>query len=244
VDELCWNGSGPEFTLIWGGREWTLKVDGPCPGLCLSSSETPSKLLSLDHLAGPSRRDFEAFTPQTLVDVERYRSSVRATFAPPSWGGLRVRAAWSAAAAEAVDLEIQISASSVGELDELEVALVTRPGFPPIEQAGTPVQPVLPGPGPRGPSLWRAPWGPTDLFYAEMVHPDDLARRKRAQPNSGQEATSPAPEAHYSLFGLELEKGVILRGRLRGSWFRSSDPRAKLAALYADFLANALPLGP
>jgi hypothetical protein len=37
---------------------------------------------------------------------------------------------------------------------------------------------------------------------------------------------------------------VILRARLRGCWFHSADPRAKLALLYQDFLANPLPLGP
>ena len=51
---------------------------------------------------------------------------VRATYAPPGWGGLVVRASWSAALGDAVDLEIQLSASSVGELDGVEVGVVSR----------------------------------------------------------------------------------------------------------------------
>ena len=37
-----------------------------------------------------------------------------------------MRASWTASAGDAVDLEIQISASSVGELDGLEVGVVSR----------------------------------------------------------------------------------------------------------------------
>jgi hypothetical protein len=241
VQEPGWRGSGPEFTLVRGGREWTLKLDDPCPGLCLEKAEASSKLLSLDHLARPARFDALAFTAGTLVDFDRYRSSVRATFAPPSWGGLLVRASWSAARGQAVDLEIQLSASSVGELEGLEVGVVTRLG----QAAGEALaSPALPHPGPLEPGLWRAPWGPDDHFYAEMVHPDDIARRIAAQPIREPALTNHSPAARYALFGLALEKGVILRARLRGCWFDSADPRATLAVLYQDFLANPLPLGP
>lgn len=250
MDETAWRGSGPDFTLFRGGREWTLKVDGACPGLCLETPESPAKLLSLDRLAAPSRCDFEAFTAATLVEFERYRSSVRATFAPPSWGGLRVRASWSASSAgEAVDLEVQLSASSVGELESLAVGVFTRLGPLPRDEA-QPGEPLFGQPPdvfvarPPAPSLWRAPWGPADLFYAEMVHPDDLARRVTAEPIPRGEATTPVSAVNYTLFGLALEKGVILRARLRGCWFRSSSPQARVAALYDDFLANPLPLGP
>ena len=62
------------------------------------------------------------FTPATLVSVERYRARVQATFAPPGWGGLTVRAAWSPSCGGAgVDLEVQASASSVGLLRDVEV---------------------------------------------------------------------------------------------------------------------------
>jgi hypothetical protein len=250
VDESGWSGSGPEFTLFRGGREWTLKVDGARPGLSLETRELPSKLLSLDRLAGLTRCDSEAFTAATLVEFERYRSSVRATFAPPSWGGLKVRASWSASSGgDAVDLEIQLSASSVGELESLEVGVVTHLGSLKGDEslAGAPDSGQLPGVPPARllrPSLWRAPWGPVDLFYAEMVHPDDLARKIADQPIPEGETLSPFSGAHYALFGLALEKGVILRARLRGCWFRSSSPRATVAALYDDFLANPLPLGP
>ena len=68
------------------------------------------------------RLETQVFSPATLVNVERYRASVQATFAPKGWGGLTVRAAWSpSSGGGAIDLEVQASASSVGVLRDVEV---------------------------------------------------------------------------------------------------------------------------
>src|SRR4029077_2155696 len=108
VPERHWEGSGPEFALPWGGRSWTLNVDEAEPGPRYKGNHSVSKLLSLHGLAAAGRFETHVFTPATLVFVERYRSRVQATFAPPGWGGLIVRAAWSpACAGEGLDLEVQ-----------------------------------------------------------------------------------------------------------------------------------------
>jgi hypothetical protein len=270
VDESPWQGSGPEFTLSWGSRQWILKLDDPGPGLCPAQADTRTKILALDRLALPSRCDFEAFSSKTLLDYERYRRSVRATFAPPSWAGLRVRASWSVSAGEAVDLEVQVSASSVGELERLEVGVVSRLGLTPSDLRAAPVVLVEardsaslsdhdrrdssePAPfhihffsptRPLRPSFFPAPGGPDDLYYAEMAHPDDVARRVSFKPEPEGSAAVSGRAVGYSLFGLELEKGVVLRARLRGCWIRSRNPEQDAALLLEQFLHEPPPLGP
>jgi hypothetical protein len=270
VDETGWQGSGPEFTLGWNARRWILRVDERCPGLRLNGTHDHTKLLALDRLAGATRHDLEAFNSKTLVEYERYRHSVRATFAPPSWGGLRVRASWSVAPGDSVDLEVQITASSVGELEGLEVAVVSHLDSGPCDEGaktGTLVEslasaPASPSKGrdstdlspsdaqvvsaycPLSPSLIRAPGGPDDLYYAEMAHPDDLARRISPEPLVERSTAEGSVSMRYSLFGLALEKGVVLRARLRACWIRSRNPAEAAAMIYQAFLREPPPLGP
>jgi hypothetical protein len=256
--------------LGWNARQWILRVDERCPGLRLDDVHHQTKLLALDRLAVADRHDLEAFSTKTLVEYERYRHSVRATFAPSSWGGLRVRASWSFAAGDAVDLEVQISASSVGELEGLEVGVVSRldsaprgegvntgtvveslasvPRSPAHGRVATAVSPtdaqVLSAYRPLRPSLVRAPGGPDDLYYAEMAHPDDLARRISREPVVDRSNTGRSVSIRYSLFGLALEKGVVLRARLRACWIRSGNPDEAAAMIYQAFLREPPPLGP
>jgi hypothetical protein len=270
VQEPGWRGIGPHFTLNWGGRDWTLKVDTPSPGLIAEGATEIPRVLSLDRLAAPGRSDPEAFCANTLVEVERYRGAVRATFAPPAWGGLRVRASWSFAGQDAVDLEVQLSATSVGELDGLEVGVVTCLRPLPGDRAAVPVEFVEardpsaallssdgrdPAPAlrqftihsrarPLRPYLCPAPWAPGDLFYAELIHPDDVARRILVEPVPHGRTTVNGGSTRYGLFGLALEKGVILRARLRGCWFHSAIPDEVVTALYQQFLQEPPPLGP
>jgi hypothetical protein len=270
VKETLWRGSGPEFTLNWCGRAWMLAVDGAGPGLCRHEGDERWKLLSLDRLGGPHRCDHEAFNAKTLIAFERYRDSVRATFAPPGWGGLLVRASWSAAVEDAIDLEVQVTASSVGELHGLEVDVLSRfdPGCG--EEALVPASRVeardaasasfsydgresvhvlrglttLPLARSLRPCVFPAPGGADDLFYAEMVHPHDVARRISAEPVPGGSAHAGARSTRYALFGHALEKGIVLRARLRGCWIRTTDADADAQAIYQDFLREPLPLGP
>jgi hypothetical protein len=270
VDESPWRGSGPEFTLSWSARQWALKVDDPCPGLCLAQADASTKLLALDRLAVPGRGDFEAFSSKTLVGYERYRTSVRATFAPSSWAGLLVRASWSAAPGDVVDLEVQISASSVGELEGLEVGVVSRLDFSPSDLRAVPPISVEARDGaslseydwrgssatapcdiqffsatrPLQPSLFPVRAGAEDLYYAEMAHPDDVARRLSFESVPKRSTTAFGRSIQYVLFGLALEKGVVLRARLRGCWIRSLAPEQDAAALYQGFLREPPPLGP
>jgi hypothetical protein len=270
VDESLWRGSGPEFSLSWCARQWALKVDDPCPGLSLAQADFPAKLLALDRLEVPGRRESGAFSSESLIGYERYRRSVRATYAPPAWGGLMVRASWLAAARDCVDLEVQVSASSVGELERLEVGVVSLLGcrstdirtVAPIsirardtaslaklggrdasEGARCDIQ-VFSETRPLRPSLFPAPAGPDDLYYAEMAHPDDVSMRSSFESVPEGSGGMTGHSVRCALFGLSLEKGVVLRARLRGCWIQSRSPEQDAAALYQEFLGEPPPLGP
>ncbi|MBS0211427.1 MAG: hypothetical protein JSS27_21000 [Planctomycetes bacterium] len=94
--------------------------------------------------------------------------------------------------------------------------------------------------------LWRPNRG--GFSYVEMTHPDDSAvnclerRTLGRQPRDEHE-----PEAHlwlnsHRLFSSHLEKGVILRSRLRGAWVPRAGDEQAAADLYADLLSAPLPL--
>ena len=130
-----------------------------------------------------------------------------------------------------------MSATSVGELDGLEIGVGSQVGPAPPAGTGVPVSYIRarnaavalssydgrdPGPvvhqlGVRSrtqalrPSLFAWSEGPEDLFYAEMAHPDDVARTISAAPIPVGPAIVSVRSTQYALFGLALEKGVILR---------------------------------
>jgi hypothetical protein len=69
----------------------------------------------------------------------------------------------------------------------------------------------------------------------ELAHPDDVSRRIH-------EGTLPFTTTRYALFGHDLEKGVVLRARLRGYWRPKTSALADAERLYAEFLGEPLPL--
>jgi len=275
VSDRQWEGRGPEFSLNWGGRAWTLNLGGPDPGLRPIGDDSSTKLLCLDGLAQVGRSDPNPFNSTTLVGFEHHRTRIEAVFAPPGWGGLLVRAAWSPTTErEGVDLEVQVGATSVGELKGVEVGVCgdCRECIGKQESAlASWVEPrdaasaalsydgreslhvlralsTLPLPASSPSSL--APWiyalpGPDpETFYIEMVQPNDVARRIIGGPIGAGPSSRSALSMRYALFGHDLEKGFILRARLRGLWIRSNSPESDAFSLLEEFLREPLPLGP
>lgn len=74
--------------------------------------------------------------------------------------------------------------------------------------------------------------------YVEMVHPVDFRHGLVRRPG----APSAPAEVTYRLFPDSLEKGVILRARLRGLLLARRDDAARAATLYAAFAAGEPPL--
>jgi len=250
-------------------------VDEACPGLRWQSDRSVVKLFSLDGLAQAGRFDARAFTGATLVGFEHRRANVHATFAPPGWGGLVVRATWSPGARrEAIDLEIQVSATSIGELSALEVAVLSQLGEhgsrqPTVlaarveardarsaalsydgREPALALRSLTTLPLPESPQLDRRPRilappdAETGVFYVEMAQPNDVARRTSREHFHDGSTTAFALSTRYGLFGHDLEKGVVLRARLRGCWIRSRTPEEDALSLYREFLREPLPLGP
>jgi hypothetical protein len=85
--------------------------------------------------------------------------------------------------------------------------------------------------------LFRLP--DAGLSYGEMVHPADFQRSQLKRP-AGE--TSPI-EVRHRLFAERLEKGVILRARVRGVWVDGADDTRQVAGCYAAFAAAEPPLG-
>jgi hypothetical protein len=225
-------------------------------------------------LRAVGRFQTSVFTPATLLGYERHRERVLATFAPPDWGGLIVRAAWSPVTDDSVELEVQASASSVGVLRGLEVDVSSdwiKLGREPARVTTWTVEPrdsraatfsydgrepagvlrglttlPLPEPGENRlrPLVVAAPTADdSGLIYAEMIQRNDVARRIVVEP-AGQGATDRATSVRYGLFGHDLEKGVVLRARLRGCWIASTTPENEVWQRLDEFLREPPPLGP
>jgi hypothetical protein len=76
------------------------------------------------------------------------------------------------------------------------------------------------------------------LEYTEMIHPSDFHRSTLNRDADGPTAL----RLSHHLFPLRLEKGVILRSRLRGLFTPAGADRASIARAYEDFASSEPPL--
>ena len=247
-----WVADGSEFRLEWGGREWTLAPHSELPGL---RSEDLGPLLGLEGLAAPGRREVGVFGHQALVEAEVRHGRVETVYRPAGWGDLSVRASWAPIGEESVDLVVEVSARSVGELRALEVVVLSTLEGPPRADRPRAVEPrdaraaALSYDG-REPDLdglatepvgpLRAPWfvpkaGIEGWTYLELAHPDDVSRRVA-------EGRLPHRATRTCLFGHDLERGVVLRGRLRAAWLAKDTAFSRAGAIHDEFLAEPPPL--
>ncbi len=247
-----WRPVAGGFEIEWGGTPWTLNLDGHRPGL-LAAPLGP--LLALDGLAAAGRWDPSALTGASLQGIEHRLGRVEATYAPAGWGEIRVRASWFPSGDDAISLELEVSARSVGDLLGVEVrTLSVLTDLPPTGTSRA-VEPRdrfaaalsydgretdLAGLTTAPPEPIRTPWlapksGREGWTYAEFVHPDDAARRIH-------EGRLPYTATRYGLFGYDLERGVVLRGRLRGLWLPKDRAFTESADAYRHFLDEPAPL--
>jgi hypothetical protein len=77
-----------------------------------------------------------------------------------------------------------------------------------------------------------------------MVRPNDCARRIVGETPAGGQTASGRISIRYGLFGHDLEKGVVLRGRIRGIWVDSPSPEPEALRRYEMFVSEPPPLGP
>jgi hypothetical protein len=81
----------------------------------------------------------------------------------------------------------------------------------------------------------------SDLDYLEMIHPADL-RRSSARVAPSDDGANSEVGIDHALFRSGLEKGVILRSRIRGLWIPRGNDQACAADCYRQFIASEPPL--
>jgi hypothetical protein len=182
------------------------------------------------------RCDLAALGPDSLVRLEVVRNHARATFTPPGWGGLQVRASWTPTEdAEGIELEIQATASSLNELKRLEVyvgSTLAATGRP--DMAITEVE----SRDAKAAGLTYDGREPMELLQGLLTHPYD-----HDESSSNGEGPLFIRSVRHGFFGLDLEKGVVLRGRIQGHWFPVSTVEDCAIAAMEQFLSEPLPLG-
>jgi len=252
-----WERSNGSRTIQWGGSVWILDHSNGRVGL-RPADGSGHRFLELGGLAASGRREEGVFTTDALTGFELLHSRVYATFAPKGWHGLTVRAAWGPSRESGgLDLEIQATTSSVGELEKLEIIVGSTWSAGAAESPSVVVEPrdrrsaslsydgrekaetlrrltTLPVAGAELAAFAPIETNDGTSRYLEMVHPYDVSRR------CVEKAGGKIIAARYALFGFDLEKGVVLRGRLRGVWLGDSDGPEEQRQ---RFLSEPPPLG-
>jgi len=175
---------------------------------------------------------------------------------------------------DGIDLEIQASADSAARLERVEVGVLSQwlradCGFLPAlvsrvesRDAQAAVQSydgrepaavlsrltTLPLPASWAtalkPLVVTIPGTSRSFHYVEMVQPDDVARRIIGTPADDRTMSQLVLSVRYGLLGHDIERGIVLRARLRGLWIESERPQDDVPALWRQFLDEPLPLGP
>lgn len=271
---IRWRGNGPEFDFDWFGAKWRLRLDGPQPGLECSSGPikvlslaglTARGRLGLWESERPTLAKFEVLNErveasfsfptwgglslraswsfleelegvdlevQVLADsvdfLKRLEVQVLSDFSS--------RTQETAAGIERIVVEPRDRESAGLSYDgrEPEVVLQRLWTLPLPSEIGADFRPkVVPVPNFAG-----------DAHYIEYVHPEDVSRRATSEGLTSPGVAGPTSAVRYGIFGHDLEKGVLLRGRLRGILQPDRPSRNQLDELTRNFLDSPLPLGP
>ncbi len=256
MSESRWQGDGPDFTIECAGHRWTLRVQSPDPGLGCQEGRSVGHFLTLQGLTTSDHHgehDWPFAEMSSLLECEKVRHRVQATYVLRDWPELHIRASWAPTVDNhGFDLEIQVSNLSRGVQQSLELTV----GSFWIEQAdrwplsSTSEAPVSRGLEPKSsrtypPRHCPDPLGVPGRYYAEMVRPGDCVRRQFDAP-VGSSSAPRGTSIRHVFFGCDLEKGVVLRGRIRGCWIDSpvGPPDDEVRRLYEAFLSEPPPLGP
>ncbi len=241
-----WVSDASGYGRVWGGRPWTLRLDARRPGLTAENGQL-GPILALDGISARGRGEPTALGSASLVGHEARFGRVESSYAPDGWGSLRVRAGWASRGDDVVDLEVQVQAFTVGDLEAVEVHVASRLGAAGVEELRVPDAAALERLREAGiplpmrsdasfpPLLAKVDQvGGDSTYYLELIHPDDGTHRTLDRARG---------EIRYSLFGHDLERGVVVRGRLRGIWFARRPDEAEVGRRLEEFLREPPPLG-
>lgn len=253
--------------LLWqdvAHGTWAVRWAGVTPGLyCKPAGQTnwAGPLLGALALTAQGRGEAGNLNDACLTQIDVVRDRVELSFQPPGWHETSVRFAWSPAGPGQFDLQVQASTRSIDILSGVEVGVISstgtgEPGTPSKwlvahrdeaaalraldgrqaawlnSQVGFEVDSSVTGHGED------REWPPTllaGLPFLETAHPFDISRRYRS--------TDGQAQLTWAL-GFDMERGTILRARLRGRLVAPNE-QTDWTALHnwqSAFMAEPLPL--
>lgn len=192
-----------------------------------------------------------AFHPQSLSEHWVRGNDLVAVYEPVAERPTRVEVYWrwhgpagdDVAAAQCTLIELQVSVQTQLLDSHPEVACSTVASGANVSRLGDDdawrnlaavgAAPFTP-PADRGGTLWQ--WPARGVAYAELVFPADF-RVDRMSPEPGERW-----RLEHRLFPEFLEKGVILRSRIRGLFCPAADGESTARAAHDAFAASPLPL--
>ncbi len=199
--------------------------------------------------AGLLRVELEHPSPAEGIGAYVRQGDLVATFEETPDRRIRVQAYWRTAWAAEIpqllagfDLEVSVQTSlldsdpRLGVSSLVSAAEIWRLGLAGHWQqlptlSGTPAE-FLPDTG-TGCLLFRAAGsGPS---YVEMTHPADFRAVRMSDEGAATNVVRP-------LFGRDLEKGVILRSRIRGGFVPRADDQAVAHEVWLGFTESPIPL--
>ena len=205
---------GPGGWRIWGGRPWSVRLDDPTPGLSPLASSPPVRLLAILGASVAGEPD-AGIVPVEVVVHEVAQGDVVTSYRVVVGGEVAIRAAWSAApGVDGVDLEIEVGTRTVGLVRRLNLVLGSQwPASSRVES--------LPVPGPEAAgSVLLPPAARSRITRAAFPDVPGWSYVEMASPFGLLDGPvdSQAAGTRYRYFGNDLERGVILRARIRGVW--------------------------
>lgn len=228
------------------------------PGL-IDEAGAVGRVLALEGVLAVGRSDETAFSAESLISCELRGNRVIATYRPIGWSELEVQATWTAQSDIAVGLEVQIVTRSVGELKQLEVTVAAdwkgQTGL--FETIGITPRDALSAQmsydgrmrdlehvmtesfaASQNPvRWWMSSTSPMDdPKFVSMFFGEDVSRciTLPSDQETGQ---------RYCCFGHDLERGVVLRARIRGLWLPDDGIATRAEAEALAFANEPLPLG-
>jgi hypothetical protein len=203
------------------------------------------------HLLGLESKSLESVTAETLVDHYARGADIIASYAESDAWPIRVDARWQAVGTgdaqgilATIDLVVSVRTdrldsrptlavvSRIPEGDVLRLADARTSGFESL-RPGEPA--TFERANHPGCLLFRPELGPQS--YAEMVHPADCYRSELSAAADGMLLI------RHHLFPEELEKGVILRARIRGGVLAREVDAQLASACFAALASADPPLG-
>jgi hypothetical protein len=249
---ISWQQSGQVARLHINDFSATVHLARPYDGL--TEFVIADQRLANTHLLGVAA---SSITQAAVDPVEAYvrGADLVVAYEASGLGPVRVDALWRATAPTTADsfiaaLDLIVSVhtglldshpelpaqSTLPQTEVLRLQKLAPTRWTPL--ASTCSAPIAIGPeNGTGCLLFRIP--DTDLSYVEMIHPADFERDELSHDKSGGNTLHIA----HRLFCTHLEKGVILRSRIRGILLHRQADTDIAAQCYAAFAAGDPPLG-